>query len=241
MKIHRFILRFDVKSPEIIITDYEIIHQIKDVLRLEIGDSIAITDGKGNEVRAKIEAMEKISIKLRAIRPVENKMDKEIETILYCSLLKNKNFELVAQKATEVGIKTIVPIITKRTVKHGFNYFRLQKIIKEATEQCGRATIPLLCHPMDFGEAINDAKGNSLNIFFHMGGEKFDPAELKEKSLKRIGIFIGPEGGWLDTELDLAKEKNCKIRSLGNSTLRAETAAIVASYIIYTSLNPHTD
>jgi len=116
-----------------------------------------VSDGKGSVVRAKIIELEKSSIMLHAIRAIENNMTGAINTILYCSLLKNKNFDLVVQKATEVGIETLVPIITQRTVKHGFNYFRIQKIVKESSEQCGRSSIPLVCHPMDFKEAVEDA------------------------------------------------------------------------------------
>lgn len=232
MKVHRFICNFNTDSPELCITDLEIIHQIKNVLRLQVGEIIEVSDGKGNEARAKIIEFGKSSVTLHVIRAIENNTTGAINTILYCSLLKNKNFELVVQKATEVGIKTIVPIITQRTVKHGFNYFRIQKIVKEASEQCGRSSIPLVCHPMDFNEAVEDAIDNSINFFFHKDSEKFNPKEIQGKPLQRVGIFIGPEGGWHNTDLELAKERNFKIRSLGKLTLRAETAAIIASYIV---------
>jgi len=73
-----------------------------------------------------------------------------------------------------------------------------------------------------------------INFFFHKDAQRFNPKEIQGKILQRVGIFIGPEGGWLDAELELAKERNFYIRSLGKLTLRAETAAIIASYIVET-------
>ena len=86
---------------------------------------------------------------------------------------KKENFELVVQKAVEIGVKEIIPIITKRTVKLNLKYDRLEKIIKEAAEQSGRGILPILRKAMDFKKAIEEAEQNNINLFFDISGKKF--------------------------------------------------------------------
>ena len=121
-----------------------------------------------------------------------------------------------------------------------FKKERLEKIIKEAAEQSGRGVIPVLNETLDFKkalekESVKSANKNDLNIIFDSTGKplfKLSTCEVNNlKKLARIGIFVGPEGGWTEKELALAKSKNFKIISLGKLTLRAETAAIIASYL----------
>jgi len=113
----------------------------------------------------------------------------------------------------------------------------LEKIIKEAAEQSGRGILPILRDAAKFSEALENSRQNDLNLFFEIDSQMLDTAELREMKSKKIGIFIGPEGGWSPEELatiaETAKEnKNFKLRGLGSLTLRAETAAIVASWFV---------
>src|SRR6185503_3112201 len=96
------------------------------------------------------------------------------EVTLYCSILKKENFELVCQKATEVGAYAICSIIAERTVKTGLNRPRLEKIIKEAAEQSGRSSLPILLEPMSFPEALSSSKANDLNVLFDKEGKNLD-------------------------------------------------------------------
>jgi 16S rRNA (uracil1498-N3)-methyltransferase len=133
----------------------------------------------------------------------------------------------VVQKATECGVKKIVPLISARTVKTGLKKERLEKIIKEASEQSGRGMLPALMETMSFSEALEQAKDNEQNFFFDASGSSFADQVLNNNS---VGIFVGPEGGWTSDEINLAKEKGCLLASLGQLILRGETAAIIASY-----------
>jgi len=136
-----------------------------------------------------------------------------------------------------------VPIISKRTVKLNLRQDRLKKIIKEAAEQSNRGVVPILHEPLDFKKALEHALNNDLNLLFDPAGLNLCPfgtspagreiRKLKAESLK-LGIWIGPEGGWDEEELQLAKEKGFKIVSLGKLFFRAETAAIIASYLVST-------
>ena len=145
---------------------------------------------------------------------------------LYCSLLKREHFAWVAQKAVEVGVAEIVPIISARTIKLAFKKERVQKIMHEAAEQSGRGVVPILHAPMRFAEALGHAIGkNNSSVLFDISGKPLRAITIIGGN--RIGIFIGPEGGWDSTELEAAHTKNFQITSLGKLTLRAETAAII--------------
>ncbi|MDD2658034.1 MAG: RsmE family RNA methyltransferase, partial [Candidatus Pacebacteria bacterium] len=139
--------------------------------------------------------------------------------------------ELAVQKAVELGVKEIVPIIADRTVKLGLKRDRLEKIIKEASEQSGRGILPVLSDSVAFGDAMRAAEANDLNLFFELGGKSLEGSKLDLGKYKKIGIFIGPEGGWSEDELKLKSEK-LKVCGLSPFTLRAETAAIAALALV---------
>ena len=151
-----------------------------------------------------------------------------LRTYVNNDVLKKENFEWAVQKAVEVGVKEITPIITARTVKLGLNKDRLKKIIKEAAEQSGRGILPKLNEAIIFDEAIKSAKENDLNLFFNIGGKN---VQHSMSNISKIGIFIGPEGGWDEEEIKKAQSSNgFTIVGLGKTILRAETAAVIASY-----------
>ena len=103
----------------------------------------------------------------------------------------------------------------------------MQKIVKEAAELSGRSVLPVIREPIKLNEAIETAKQNEINLLFEIGAEKFEPRVLKNK----IGIFIGPEGGWTEREAELMKQNGFVAVSLGKLTMRGETAGIVATFL----------
>lgn len=230
MKLHRFIIKgCDLSTRGFRIENGELFNQIKNVLKLKAGERIIVSDGSGNEAEVEIRNIFKKYIEGDVLRTFENKNELEVSILLYCALLKRENFELVVQKATEVGVSEIIPCITQRTVKLGLNEERLVKIIKEAAEQSERGMLPALRAPIAFHEALKDSTSKQSTFLFDKGGKRFH--EMKMSASERVGIFIGPEGGWTEEELSLAKTHGAELLSLSASTLRAETAAIVASYL----------
>lgn len=232
MKLHRFIGNFDLLEKFLKIEDREIINQFRNVLRLKISDKVILSDGKSNEAMAQIKQIGKNFIDLEILKVVKNQNESLVNAILYCSILKKENFEVAVQKAVECGIKEITPIITNRTVKLNFKEDRVKKIIKEAAEQSERGVLPILNSVLSFKEALIQAGQNNLNLFFDPMGIDLNKKKFKIKTKDRIGLFIGPEGGWDDEEIKSAKENNFKIISLGNLILRAETAAAIISYVV---------
>jgi 16S rRNA (uracil1498-N3)-methyltransferase len=148
--------------------------------------------------------------------------DKKVS--LYLSIIKKANFELAVEKCTEVGVSEIHPIISERSEKKDLNLERLNKIVKEASEQSGRFTLPQVFEIKSLEEAVSQViKEGKECVAFDPSGEKRNLVSQKE-----VAIFIGPEGGWSLAELDLFKKNNFKIVVMGENILRAETAAIVA-------------
>ena len=251
MKIHRFIGNFNLSKVELEINDKEIVNQMKNVLRLKIGEIIELCNGKDISAMAEIVKIEKNTIDVSIKEIVKDKNKTKNNVTLFCAILKKENFELVVQKTTECGISKIVPIITSRTIKNGLNMDRLRKIAKEASEQCGRINIPEILEPIKFEEAINNSEGETLlfdaegELFFetHCAGRRSEHSNSpageyvrvsKDNSLtaEQYSIFIGPEGGWTEEEIEKTKKLNFKTASLGPLILRGETAAIIATYLI---------
>jgi 16S rRNA (uracil1498-N3)-methyltransferase len=262
MKIHRFYLPESLALEKLEIKDKNLIHQLNKVLKLKAGEKIILFNGRGEEALGAIEKItnHELSITIEKLENKENLIKNKVT--LCCAILKKENFELVVQKATEIGVNMIVPLITARTIKTRLNLERLNKIIIEASEQSGRVTIPEISEPIKFEKAVMEAKGT--NYFFHTdedlsnGSEgtlsemAWEPSFAKategqgapvrrnlseggstyfSESSVELNLWIGPEGGWTDEEVKLAKENGFKIASLGPLTLRAETAAIISAYL----------
>lgn len=226
MKLHRFIGDFDLNKKQLEITNNEIIKQIKLVLRLEIGDILILCDGKGQEAEVKILEMTKSAIVVEILKQSVVTDHTETKKVnLYLAILKKENFELAVQKAVECGVNSIIPILTERTIKTGLNTERLEKIIREASEQSGRNILPTISPILKFEDAIKNI-GQTCGIIFDLNGEEYKP----NQGTKDFSIFIGPEGGFTEKEINQAREAGILVCLLGTNTLRAETAAIVATY-----------
>ena len=228
MRLNRFFINENLKVGNITVSDMDFINQAKNVLRLKTNDKLILGDGNSNEAVAEIVNLNKEFAELKILETCKNKNESENYAHLYCSVLKKENFEWAVQKAVEVGVKEITPTITARTVKLGLNRERLEKIIKEAAEQSGRGVLPKLNEATIFDEAIKSSKENGLNLFFQAGYPLLGHSMSK---FEKIGVFVGPEGGWTEEEIKKAQSSNeFTIVGLGKTILRAETAAVIASY-----------
>ncbi len=225
MKIQRFIGDYQIEYDVLEIRDFEVIHQIKDILRLHSSEQIMLSDGRGNEATFEIADMKRAAIRCHRIGEVRT-IEKPSGVTLYCALLKNENFEWVIQKTIELGVTCIVPIITARTVKLGFRGEHLARIARETAERAGRCIVPEIIEPISFEVALIQTQQNSANVFCNADGKPI--ADVIASIEMPIGVFIGPEGGWHEDEIRQALENKFSIVSLGHFTLRAETAAAIA-------------
>lgn len=221
MKIHRFYN--DFAGSSLINLSGADARQIINVLRLKIGERVIFFSEKNLiDFVYELQNIEGKNTQFVLKEKIANTCEPKKKIHLYLSILKRDNFELALEKAVELGILTITPVISERTIKKGTNLERLQKIAKEAAEQSGRGIVPKILEPIKFIEALN----TSVNPLI------FDPTgkDSSSSTIQEISIFIGPEGGWSPKEIELAKEKEVPIAPLTKTILRAETAAIIGTY-----------
>lgn len=231
MRLNRFIGDFDLDAERLTLRDLDVAHQITRVLRLSVGERIILGDGAGYEAEGEIVSVGKDEVLIALGEKRANENEPLRRVTLYLAVLKRENFEQAAEKATEAGVAKIVPVLSGRTVKTGLNTERVRKIVKEAAEQSGRGIVPQISEPMTFSDALQTAAGNDSNFFFHTENSTAFEKESETISKKKTGIFIGPEGGWSEDEVSQAKDAGFALASLGRLTLRAETAAIIATYL----------
>lgn len=217
----------------------KIAHQIINVLRSLPGDRFLLLDNEGSEYDTRLLNIEKRTAVMEITDRRSAQEDQSIRINLYQSLLKKEKFEMVLQKGTEIGVTSFTPIIAHRCIplikKGEMKRDRWYAIIREAAEQSARGFLPGLNEAIPIQDAFRTAKGVSL-IFWE--NEKVTGlyevlVSYFSKQDRDINIFLGPEGGFTDGEIDMARNNGIKSVSLGPRTLRSETAALVACANIF--------
>jgi 16S rRNA (uracil1498-N3)-methyltransferase len=223
MKLQRFFIKQELKEGnEVNINDVDFVHQIFHVFRKKVGDQIVLLDNTGYEFLAEIVSLNKKEVSLRILNKKEVLNICKNEVTLFASLIKKDKFEWVLEKCTELGISKFVPVISERSEKKGLNIERARKIIKEASEQSERGIMSEICEPISLEDATKNLSVEAIAL--HLNGENFDSEKLK--SAKKLGLFIGPEGGWGEKDIELFKKNNIPLITLGSQVLRAETASV---------------
>lgn len=207
---------------------------LRDVLRLKPGAEVYVFDGRGREFRCNVLDTKRDSVELHIETEVEPaKPESQLQLNLCVALLKGEKFDLVVQKATELGVTTVTPLITRYADIHlrdaadaTKRVARWQRIALEAAKQSGRAFVPEISLPTTF-EAALDVKNQGV-MFSERGGGAFESLT----GAGSITALIGSEGGWADEEIDAARARNFHIVTLGGRILRAETAAIAVTVLL---------
>lgn len=227
MKLQRFFIDpTAISGKEIILSDKGMINQMKNVLRFRAGDKAVFLDGTGKEYTAVIKEIGNLEITGEISEVSENKNESELKIILCQALCKKDKFEWILQKGTEIGISEFIPVISERTEKLSFDRARTEKILKEAAEQSERGIIPKLRDTQKF-----EVYRGSTSIILDKSGESIKTYALRPTAYA-LNVFVGPEGGWTDQELQAAKERGARIVSLGPRVLRTETAGVVAAAVL---------
>ncbi len=200
-------------------------HYIANVMRKDIGDEICVFDGKNGEFDAKITQVSKKSVTIECIKQTRAQDDLPNITLFFAPIKGHRNDNII-EKATEIGIKNIFPIISERTIvrKPNIEKYRLNAI--EAVEQCESLTIPNFYPEKNLMDAINAFEGDKIFFADEAGGGNFIKNAVSQND-KSIALLIGPEGGFSEGERNklLTNKKVCPI-SLGSRILRADTAVI---------------
>ncbi|MGI8950123.1 MAG: RsmE family RNA methyltransferase [Chitinophagaceae bacterium] len=200
------------------------------VLRMKQGQQLQLTDGKGNLFTAAISKADKKNCEV-VIRDTGYEMRDTKQVCIAISLLKNANrFEWFLEKATEIGVEEIIPLLCERTEKQHFRFERMNNILISAMLQSRQAWLPFLKQPTLFHEVVTTSAFHKKFIAHCMQSEKKFIKDVEFDN--NLQILIGPEGDFTINEIQLALQHNYIPVSLGSTRLRAETAGVVASALM---------
>lgn len=226
------------------IIEGEDVKHILRVLRCKENDKLEVCDMDNNEYICEIREINKDNILLDIIEKVNIKRESSLKVKLYQGMPKGTKMELILQKLTEIGVDEIVLVQTKRSVtkidnkKEDKKIERWERIIYEAAKQSKRGKIPTLRGVLSFKEALKDMENNDLNLCPYENERTISIKEcLKDVNASTIGIFVGPEGGFEEDEIEKIQDMDGKVVSLGPRILRTETASVVASSIVLYELS----
>ena len=212
------------------------------VLRLNVGGHITICDGAGNDYQAEITQMAKNEVLSRIISQSKADTEPKLRVVLYQGIPKAAKMDFVIQKAVELGVAEIVPVMTKRSVvkldakSARGKVERWNKIASEASKQCNRAVIPCVAPVATLEEALSDMQKLELKLIPYEAEEKSGLRDVLEQRpmVESAGILIGPEGGFDQVEVEQAREAGLLSVRLGRRILRTETAPLaVISALMY--------
>ena len=232
--MHRFYLDEKLGEGVLVVKDKSLLHQLRSVLRVQKNGEIIFwndkNEYKGLDFVYALKNMERASANFLFKEKIENMREPNRKLILFQSLIKKDKFEQILQHTTEVGVFEIIPVISARSEKKSLNPQRCEKILREAAEQSGRAMIPSFKKVLDLSKAIDIAKQSGFKTYFAHTKEKENM--IYGAGDRRVNLFVGPEGGWEEKEIFAFNRAGFRPVSLGRLTLRAETAAIIASFTL---------
>ena len=229
MRLHRFYV-LQPLGEEVVIQDVSLVNQWTKVFRYEVGDFVILFNGDGSDYQYSLDVITKKECTLRFVKSIPSYIPTRKIT-LCLSVIKKDNFELAVQKATELGVTTIIPVLSSRSEKKNLSLDRLHKIAVESAEQCGRGDIPTITDIISLSKVPKGILEASERITLSIDGTPLiERVTLRDTT--NVVIFIGPEGGWSDEDAICLAEYGAKSYSLGKTTLRAETAAIAACTLL---------
>jgi 16S rRNA (uracil1498-N3)-methyltransferase len=219
-------------------------HHLARVVRLRAGDEAFAFDGCGREYRCRVVVADARRARLEIIEALASDVEPALDLTLGQALAKGEKFDFIVQKATELGVRSIVPLITENAdVKLSGERAerraeRWRRITLEALKQSGGRRLVDIRQPTPLADFIAAITANendtppALLVFSERGGMAISEALCKVDHIRRVVALVGPEGGWSDGELGLLESSGARMVTLGPRILRAETAALVAVTLI---------
>lgn len=234
--MYRFYIEQDQIHDEFITIEGSDVNHIKNVLRMKIGEAMILCDGKGMDYHCTIDSLSNDFVQAKIVKAEDTQTELPAKIYLFQGLPKKDKMELIIQKAVELGVYQVVPVMMKRSVvklddkkKEQKKLERWQSIATSAAKQSGRGIIPEVVPVMSYKEAISMAKEMDYGVlpFEHAKGMEETKRIIKEvQGKKTAAIFIGPEGGFEDDEVAYAMESGIQPITLGKRILRTETAGL---------------
>jgi 16S rRNA (uracil1498-N3)-methyltransferase len=228
---HFYVDPKDIQGRTLVLRGDEQKHLVR-VLRKKVGDRISATDGQDNSYTVVIRSLDPRLAECEILESMPRANEPTVEVTLAASLLRNPaRFDFLVEKVTELGVRGIIPLLCERTVPKHEKHSRLKKIALAALKQSGRSYLPPISPLTEFDELARHADRYPLRFLPHerTDGSRFIGDILKNHTgADSMLIAIGPEGGFCERELELARENGFTPVSLGPRRLRSETAALLA-------------
>lgn len=230
MRLHRFFVNEKIgSSNKKEIKSEDLFSQLKKVFRFKIGDRVVLFDNSGYEYVSVISGMDSGTVRFEIEEVIDKIFTLNKKIYLFASIVKKDTFEWIVEKATELGVTDIVPVLSTRSEKKNINEERLNKIAIESSEQSGRVYVPYIHNIIDFNNCFDFIKQNQVRpIAFHTKGDPYMIDKVSIDMFPYNAVFIGPEGGYTDEEIQEFKKNNIPVYKLGEQILRSETAVVVA-------------
>lgn len=231
----------EIKLEELYTLDSENSHYISSVLRMRIGEELVIVDSSFEEVIVSIEQITKKEVILKPISRQKCTSEPRLKITLFQAVSKGERMDATIQKSVELGVTTIVPVLSERCVVRldskdsSGKVDRWQKIALEAARQSGRGIVPKISNPISYKQAIEDAGKLDMTLFLWEDEHSCSIKQALEDTSKNqtsVGVVIGPEGGFSQEEADQAVSGGCKRVTVGPRILRTETAGPAAIAMI---------
>jgi 16S rRNA (uracil1498-N3)-methyltransferase len=225
----------DIKGDTLLLTGEEA-HHLTRVMRHRVGDVVAVVDGTGGEYDAGVETLspERVECRIKARR--RRTAEPIAQVVLAQALAKGAHFDLVVEKATEVGVAGILPMTTERTVvvlEEEGRRERWRKIAISAMKQSERSVLPAIEKVCEFRDVVLRAKEYDLALIaWESEREKLRDLMKFARSVRKVLVLVGPEGGFSEDEVNLARSKHLRTFSMGTRKLRTETAGILAVALV---------
>lgn len=231
MRLHRFYVSTPISGDTFDISDRDLIAQWRTVFRYNVGSQVILFDGTGVDYLVMITSLRNLGATVEVIEKKKNKSIPKLNLTLCVGIIKKDNFELVVQKATELGVAHVIPVLCERSEKKNINIERLKKIVIESSEQAGRGDLAVIHEISLLSDLLQDATMPKDKIVLHPDGQYIGDM-LQAKTLNDLAVFVGPEGGFSDREIKEFAEHSIPSVSLGSQILRAETASIAVSSLL---------
>ena len=233
--MHRFFAEpGNIGEKEIVITGADVNH-IRNVLRMRTDEEVLIADGQGAEYRCKLIELSENEVRAQILWKLDGNAELVSAITLFQGLPKSDKMDLIVQKCVELGVDRIVPVSTKRAVvkldakKEQTRLKRWNTISESAAKQSGRGVIPEVSGVMSFGKALEEAKKLDVLLIPYERAEHMAETRRVMGSIQpgqSVGIFIGPEGGFEESEVEEAVAAGAQAITLGKRILRTETAGL---------------
>lgn len=237
---HFFITSGQIAGDQLTIIGDDVNH-MKNVLRMRSGEAFTAADENGMFYHCEVEELEKQQVTAKVMWKEQGTSELSSKIYLFQGLPKSDKMELIIQKAVELGAYEIIPVATKRAIvkldakKEASKLKRWQAIAEGAAKQSGRMIVPQISEVKTFGEALQMAKSLDINVIPYECARGMEATREIFGNIKQgmsVGVFIGPEGGFEESEVEKAQEMNVKPVTLGKRILRTETAGLTTLSIL---------